>query len=61
MPKVADSNRDWLRLYEAAIRIKELAPWTWMVETDVFGVQNPETDDLGFLSVMGMRGSCFDL
>jgi hypothetical protein len=59
MPKAADSDRDWLHLYEAAIRIKELAPWTWMVETDVFGVQNPETGDLGFVSVMGMRGEHF--
>lgn len=59
MPKTADSNQDWLHLYEAAIRIKELAPWTWMVETDVFGVQNPETGDLGFVSVMGMQGEHF--
>jgi hypothetical protein len=59
MPKAADSNQDWLHLYEAAIRIKDVAPWTWMVETDVFGVQNPETGDLGFVSVMGMRGEHF--
>ncbi|WP_404786706.1 DUF6930 domain-containing protein [Altericista sp. CCNU0014] len=59
MAKAADSDRDWLHLYEAAIRLKEVAPWTWMVETDVFGVQNPETGDLGFVSVMGMRGEHF--
>jgi hypothetical protein len=59
MSKLAVSTQDWLHLYEAAIRIKEVAPWTWMVETDVFGVQNPETGDLGFVSVMGIRGEHF--
>jgi hypothetical protein len=59
MSKPSVSNQDWLDLYEAARRIKEVAPWTWMVETDVFGVQNPETGDLGFVSVMGMLGEHF--
>ena len=47
---------DWRRLYQAAIRIKEVAPWEWMEETDIFGVQNPETGELGFVSVMGVLG-----
>ena len=47
---------EWRRLYEAAIRIKEVAPWEWMEEVDIFGVQNPETGELGFVSVMGMLG-----
>lgn len=47
---------EWRRLYQAAIRIKEVAPWEWMEETDIFGVQNPETGELGFVSVMGMLG-----
>ena len=47
---------EWRELYESAVRVKELAPWGWMTEADVFGVQNPETDELGFVSVMGMLG-----
>jgi hypothetical protein len=47
---------EWRELYEAVVRVKELSPWEWMTETDVFGVQNPETDELGFASVMGMLG-----
>ncbi|HXF70067.1 MAG TPA: hypothetical protein VNK89_09690 [Thermoflexus sp.] len=47
---------EWRQLYQAAIRVKEVAPWEWMTETDVFGVQNPETGEVGFVSVMGMRG-----
>ena len=47
---------EWRRLYQALIRIKEIAPWEWMTETDIFGVQDPETDEIGFVSVMGMLG-----
>jgi hypothetical protein len=49
-------TREWRRLYEATVRVKELSPWEWMTEADVFGVQNPETGELGFVSVMGMLG-----
>jgi hypothetical protein len=47
------------QLYQAAVRVKELAPWTWMEESDIFGVQNPETDELAFVSIMGMAGEHF--
>jgi hypothetical protein len=46
-------------LYQAAARVKELAPWTWMEESEMFGVQDPETGALGFVSVMGMAGEHF--
>lgn len=55
------SFEDWRSLYDAAVRIKELAPWDWMTESDVFGVQSPETDELGFVSVMGMAGEHFGI
>lgn len=48
--------REWRRLYDSAVRVKEISPWEWMTEADVFGVQSPETGDLGFVSVMGMLG-----
>lgn len=46
-------------LYRLAARVKELAPWQWMDESDVFGVQDPETGELGFVSIMGMAGEHF--
>src|SRR5215213_4021206 len=46
--------RELKRLYELAAEVKELAPWRWMKEDDVFGVQNPETHEVGFVSVMGL-------
>jgi hypothetical protein len=46
----------WRRLYQLAAQVKELAPWDWMEEIDIFGVKNPDTGQLGFVSVMGMAG-----
>jgi hypothetical protein len=48
--------REWRGLYESAIRVKEISPWEWMTETDVFGVRSPESGELGFVSVMGLLG-----
>jgi hypothetical protein len=56
MPAPTPSPTEWRNLYQAAMRLKEVAPWQWMSETDVFGVQNPETGELGFVSVMGELG-----
>ncbi len=50
------SLAEWRRLYTVWSEVKELAPWTWMEESDLFGVQDPDTDRLGFVSVMGMLG-----
>jgi hypothetical protein len=52
----APSPEEWRRLYELAAQVKQLAPWKWMEEADLFGVKNPETGELGFVSVMGMAG-----
>ena len=49
----------WRSLYEATNQIKELAPWQWMFESQVFGVQDPESGKLGFVSVMGQMGEHF--
>lgn len=61
MTELSPTLDEWRKLYEAAIRMKEIAPWEWMTEADIFGVQDPETDDLGFVSVMGMLGEHFAL
>ena len=57
--KSEPSLKEWRTLYDAAIRVKEIAPWVWMDETDIFGVQNLETGDIGFVSVMGAGGEHF--
>jgi hypothetical protein len=56
MTESSPTLNEWRRLYQAAIRVKEIAPWEWMTETEIFGVQDPATDEIGFVSVMGMLG-----
>ena len=36
--------------------IRELAPWEYMYEDNIFGVQFPESGESGFVSVMGNLG-----
>lgn len=55
----APSLEEARQLYQVALRVKELAPWKWMEESDIFGVQNPETGELGFVSLMGMAEEHF--
>ena len=50
------TTAEWKRLYELAAKLKELAPWKWMDETEIFGVENPDTKEIGFVSTMGMMG-----
>jgi hypothetical protein len=56
MTEATPTLEEWRSLYQAASRVKEMAPWKWMEESDLFGVQNPETNEFGFISVMGMAG-----
>jgi hypothetical protein len=47
---------EWRQLYQAAIAFKQVAPWEWMTEIEVFGVQNPESGQIGYGSIMGLLG-----
>ena len=40
--EITPGFQEWRRLYESAVRIKEISPWEWMTETDVFGQLRPE-------------------
>ncbi|MBN1422917.1 hypothetical protein JXA88_00030 [Candidatus Fermentibacteria bacterium] len=46
----------WRALYERAIRIKELAPWTWMREDEIFGVEDPDSKTVAYVSISGALG-----
>ena len=50
------THEEWSRLFEAATKVKALAPWEWMEEADLFGVQDPETGEVYYVSVMGTLG-----
>src|SRR5215510_6592717 len=59
MSEKTPTVEEWGRLYAAAGRVKEMAPWKWMMEDNIFGVRNPERDEVGFVSVMGSGGEHF--
>lgn len=59
MTDQAPSSDDWRVLYALMAQVKEMAPWTWMDEANVFGVQDPDDGEIGFVSVMGALGEHF--
>lgn len=56
MKQEQPTQKEWRALYDVAARVKELAPWEWLFEDHTFGVQDPETGETGFVSVMGAGG-----
>jgi hypothetical protein len=52
----APSKDEWNRLYNLMSEIQKISPWDWLEEQDIFLVQDPETGELGFVSVMGELG-----
>jgi hypothetical protein len=56
---ITPSLVEWKNLYDLMAQVEELAPWDWMLEDDIFGIQMPETKELGFISVMGNLGEHF--
>ncbi len=55
-PLSAISMEQWKTLMEASLRIAEMKPWTWMEESDVFGIQPIGAELPSFISVMGALG-----
>src|SRR5437868_12839826 len=49
----------WREFYSLAGKVHEMAPWEWMQEADVFGVEDPEGGEIQFVSVMGALGEHF--
>ncbi len=48
-------------LYGVAIEFYKTGCWNWMWDTDIFGVQNPETGETGYCCIMGRGGEHFGL
>ena len=53
MERVVIDTLQWGRLYDLTKRVRDLAPWKWMEEIDVFGVDMPQGGGTIFVSVMG--------
>ena len=52
---------EYKSLYKAAEEFKNLGCWNWMYDEDLFGVQNPETGDIGWCCVLGNLGQVYGL
>ena len=48
-------------LYEAAAAFKQAQPWTELYDADLIAVDNPETGERGYCSVMGHGGMHYAL
>ena len=46
---------------QLADQLKELAPWTYMDETDIFGVRMPDTGKQYFVSIRGAAGQHYGM
>ncbi len=56
MSNTTPTKNEWKQLYSEAEHLFALAPWEDLEEDDIFGVQNPETGQRGFVSIMGSLG-----
>jgi hypothetical protein len=55
------TETEWRALYDAADELKALAPWEWMLDSDLFAVRDPESGQIGYCCVMGNLGEHYAL
>jgi hypothetical protein len=61
VPEKKPSTEEWEKLYGLMGKIKELSPWDYLEEQDVFALEDPQTGEIGFVSVMGAAGEHYSV
>lgn len=56
MDEVRPAIDEWKALYVAAVEFRKLAPWAWVSDAEIFGVQNHTTGEIGYCCIMGELG-----
>ena len=60
--KITDQNRQiWKDFFTTAGAFRDLKPWEWMHDTDLFGVQDPITGEIGYCCILGAAKQVFGL
>jgi len=44
---------DQKELYKLSLKFRDLAPWKCMTDSDLFGIQDPQTGQMGYCCVLG--------
>lgn len=47
------SLKTWNQLYQVADRVYELKPWEFIDDTELFGIQDPISGELGYCCILG--------
>lgn len=61
MNEAAPSLTQWKGLLDQAFAFKQIAPWTWMTDDLLFGVQDLKSGEIGYCCVIGNLGEVYGL
>jgi hypothetical protein len=50
---------EWQTLHEVADRVRQSEPWRTLTDTDLFALQDPATQQIGLVSVLGKLGEVY--
>jgi uncharacterized protein DUF6930 len=53
MSEAWPTEAQWRELIEATGEFRRLGSWKWMFDSDVFGVRDPQTGEVGYCCVLG--------